>query len=145
MKTCIKCGETRSLDDFNKNKRAKDKRHSYCRDCCNAVGKQNYKDNKARYTKNAEKRDQDISDYINSFKTKPCLDCGGVFPPYVMDFDHLDEMTKTANVSHLRRRRRPKSVITEEIGKCEVVCSNCHRIRTHKRNIDKFGKLRYWR
>jgi hypothetical protein len=33
-----------------------------------------------------------------------------------------------------------KKKIDEEIAKCEIVCSNCHRIRTHQRKIKKAGK-----
>lgn len=63
-------------------------------------------------------------------KDKPCADCGGTFPPECMDFDHVRGrkllcIGQSWNLSAERLER--------EIAKCEVVCANCHRIRTGKR------------
>lgn len=46
MKTCSKCGETKKLEDYWKEKRAKDGRASACRSCCSRSKKQYYKKNK---------------------------------------------------------------------------------------------------
>lgn len=51
----------------------------------------------------------------------------------VMDFDHLDGHKKVANIAVLVYRHQSLRMVMEEIKKCEVVCSNCHRVRTHKR------------
>lgn len=72
--------------------------------------------------------------FTRSLKDKPCADCKQTFPPVVMQFDHLDPSTKNMrgrrSFSCLRSKRR----ILEESLKCEVVCANCHMIRTEKRN-----------
>lgn len=70
-------------------------------------------------------------DFINSLKNLPCIDCGGVFPPYVMDFDHIED--KTASISSLVHSGVSISRIQKELEKCELVCANCHRIRTYNR------------
>lgn len=75
-----------------------------------------------RYQKNIE--------MIRLEKNKPCADCKNHFPYYVMDFDHVRGV-KVGNVSTLALWSIAR--ILEEISKCEVVCSNCHRIRTHIR------------
>jgi hypothetical protein len=49
----------------------------------------------------------------------------------VLDFDHLGE--KSYNVSDAIARVLSWARIELEIAKCEVVCANCHRIRTHER------------
>lgn len=64
-------------------------------------------------------------------KTKPCADCGREYPPYVMDFDHLRD--KEFLVSQGKRVGYQRLVA--EIAKCDVVCANCHRERTHRRKI----------
>lgn len=64
-------------------------------------------------------------------KSNPCTDCNNNFPPCALDFDHL--MNKQNLVSSLWNRK--ESVILEEISKCELVCANCHRIRTFNRNL----------
>lgn len=67
---------------------------------------------------------------IKDLKSVPCSDCSRDYPWYVMDFDHVSGK-KSGNVS--RMLGRPLNVILDEISKCEVVCSNCHRERTFKR------------
>lgn len=52
-----------------------------------------------------------------------------------MDFDHV-RGKKHANVMELIPTLSKKK-IDEEIAKCEIVCSNCHRARTHSRKLKK--------
>ena len=35
---------------------------------------------------------------ILELKSKPCLDCGNVFPPECMDFDHRDPEEKSGEI-----------------------------------------------
>ena len=80
-----------------------------------------------------------LAQYLRDLKTKtPCVDCGINYPYYVMDFDHVRGQ-KHANVMELVSTLSKKK-IDEEIAKCEIVCSNCHRIRTHMRKMAKKGK-----
>ena len=67
---------------------------------------------------------------LDKLKNKPCLDCGNTFPPECMDFDHVRDR-KVSNVGSLRRNSW--RVIFDEIAKCDLVCANCHRIRTKRR------------
>lgn len=72
--------------------------------------------------------------FVNRYKNVPCQDCGIQYPYYVMDFDHRDPKDKeftmsTAIVSNMSRAR-----LLAEISKCDVVCANCHRERTHGPN-----------
>lgn len=69
--------------------------------------------------------------WLDALKAAPCVDCGGTFPPECMDFDHIDPSTKSfcvakGPVSYGRER------VLAEIAKCELVCANCHRVRTWK-------------
>jgi lysyl-tRNA synthetase class I len=80
-----------------------------------------------------------LTRYIQELKSKtPCMDCKESYPYYVMDFDHV-RGRKQANVMELVSTLSKKR-IDEEISKCEIVCSNCHRIRTHLRKIKKINK-----
>jgi hypothetical protein len=67
---------------------------------------------------------------IDAIKDRPCADCGLRFPPICMDFDHRDPTTKLENVSILYGNGAAWERIRAEIDKCDVVCANCHRIRT---------------
>lgn len=70
---------------------------------------------------------------MDEFKRKPCADCGGTFHPFVMDFDHRDDSAKTFNVSAAIPLGLPWDRVVAEIAKCDVVCANCHRMRTLRR------------
>jgi hypothetical protein len=69
---------------------------------------------------------------LRECKSRPCADCGGVFPFYVMDFDHREGEEKTAHVAMLVNMMSIKRLL-DEIAKCDLVCANCHRVRTYKR------------
>ena len=68
---------------------------------------------------------------VNTYKEKPCMDCGQRFPPFVMDFDHV-RGEKIKSVAEMCNNR-PVAAILAEIEKCDLVCANCHRIRTQSR------------
>jgi hypothetical protein len=70
--------------------------------------------------------------FVDNAKSQPCLDCGVQFPPCAMDFDHV-RGTKVADLARLRLARGGWSKLVDEIAKCEVVCANCHRLRTKLR------------
>jgi hypothetical protein len=84
-------------------------------------------------------------DIARAAKSVPCVDCGGTFPPECMDFDHREGETKHPRLTYKLNgyRKVPISmtalacsspiVFQEELAKCDVVCANCHRIRTTKR------------
>ena len=71
-------------------------------------------------------------EWIRDVKSQPCMDCGGTFPPECMDFDHRPGEVKSFHVSDKGRAFSPARVLAE-IAKCDLVCANCHRIRTEKR------------
>ena len=108
------------------------KNQSYCSECNREIGRKNYHDNKERYFKQAKKRDGELDLLIYRRKDVPCMDCGVRYPPYVMDFDHIGT-DKEFNISTMRRRRMAFHKIVDEMNKCDVICSNCHRERTNSR------------
>jgi hypothetical protein len=69
---------------------------------------------------------------VNKLKDRPCKDCKRKYPPYVMDFDHVKGRKAFAIGDGLRTGKSFEKIVAE-IKKCELVCSNCHRIRTHTR------------
>jgi hypothetical protein len=62
-----------------------------------------------------------------------CADCGYNAHPQALEFDHLPDFEKTESISEMIRRGRSMALILAEIAKCEVVCANCHRVRTYGR------------
>ena len=76
-----------------------------------------------------------IHQYIRDFKnTSKCVDCGfvGSKCPDVLDFDHVRDLKKF-NISEFKHHTNSLKRVKEEIEKCDVVCANCHRMRTANR------------
>lgn len=72
---------------------------------------------------------------IQEIKQKsPCADCGESYPYWMMDFDHLDQKSFTIS-RHGGGKVKSLRDVLMEIEKCEVVCANCHRNRTHMRML----------
>lgn len=92
-----------------------------------------YADNKQYYIGRARNRQNFLAGYVRKCKSNPCLDCGKKYPYYVMDFDHRPSEEKEANISELLGRAVSLHRLKKEINKCDLVCSNCHRIRTFRR------------
>ena len=90
-----------------------------------------YKKNKLHSTPAFLKRRQERRDYILTRKDVPCADCGIKYPYPVMEFDHLRD--KKFNISSAVNKAASMQALIDEISKCEVVCANCHRIRTFER------------
>jgi hypothetical protein len=60
-----------------------------------------------------------------------CIDCGYNGHPMALEFDHKPGSKKVKCVGQLARH--PWHVVLTEIAKCDVVCANCHRVRTANR------------
>jgi hypothetical protein len=65
-------------------------------------------------------------------KSVPCMDCGGSFPHYVMDLDHVRGVKRACVSRMVTAEQYSLADIIAEIAKCDPVCANCHRERTHK-------------
>ena len=82
-----------------------------------------------RINRNNRNRKQRLREMVSEYKARPCVDCGVQYPPYVMDLDHV-RGDKDTNVAQMVSAGYAKKRIMEELLKCEVVCANCHRMRT---------------
>jgi hypothetical protein len=68
-------------------------------------------------------------------EASPCDDCGQFFPAVCMDFDHRPGTVKEISIG--RMVLLAWSRIESEMEKCDLVCANCHRIRTRDRGDHK--------
>lgn len=94
--------------------------------------RKHYRNNKEAYYRNNQIKKLKMYEFVDGLKQVPCKDCDQTFPPCAMDFDHLEGYKKIRTVSSMINYGSWKK-LKEEIEKCEIVCSNCHRIRTSKR------------
>lgn len=56
-----------------------------------------------------------------------CADCG-ITNPLLLDFDHINPLTKSMMIS--QSLHLPFKLLKKEIKKCQLLCPNCHRIKT---------------
>jgi hypothetical protein len=68
---------------------------------------------------------------VRAAKDRPCVDCGKRYPSHVLDFDHVRGI-KRCNVTMLVNSGHSIKTLLSEMALCQVVCSNCHRARTHR-------------
>lgn len=133
-KLCNKCKVVKPLDDFYRRSRVKDGRQSICKDCSSKDHAKRYSSNprmKEQYRLTRARNAQTLRSVVLEALSVGCADCG-IDNPVVLDFDHLRD--KSFTISQAVRMGVGVKRLREEIAKCEVVCSNCHRIRTADRN-----------
>jgi len=92
--------------------------------------------NRTRERKRTLEHDTSIRSWLATVKlTAGCADCGYKDHAVALDFDHLPGFEKSFNIA--RSTWRARHLIEAEVAKCEVVCANCHRIRSYNRLMEK--------
>ncbi len=77
-------------------------------------------------------KQRDMRKWVVSLKKiGKCSNCG-IKDHRVLDYHH--KFGKSYNIADGANRCYSKEDILNEISKCELVCANCHRMRTHKRH-----------
>lgn len=112
MKVCTKCGIEKDLKFFTKQSSNPDGCHSWCKEC-----------------KNKSTKDKEVLRRwrLDCIKDIACQDCGIWYDHICMDFHHRDESTKSFSIAD--NVKRNWGSIMSEIKKCDIICSNCHRLR----------------
>lgn len=132
MKTCAKCKEEKSLDEFAARKGSRGgpfQKQPWCKVCRKLHYKRTYSKEKSTAW-NRDRRHRRYRKLFAYFADHPCVDCGET-NPIVLEFDHRDRSQKLCEVAVLIGSTTWKNVL-KEIKKCDVLCANCHRVRTAK-------------
>ena len=132
---CVACTQSKPMSEFP-NLRARVS--SYCRDCQRAYDRRYYAE-RGRIARLRARRAAERMWMVQLKNGIPCAECSEVFPAWVMQWDHLPGMAKVEAVSAMVGSRR-RAAILDEIAKCELVCSNCHAVRTRRRARKPAGK-----
>ena len=132
MKLCPRCQTLKEETDFGV--RTNGKAQAWCRACHQAYQRNYYREHQAYYADLQARRVRRNRQMLRKAKSVPCADCGQTFPFYVMDFDHRPGEVKAFALANVAGQTRISAErIQAEIAKCDVVCANCHRIRTWRR------------
>lgn len=108
-KKCKNCEKILPLDNFY-NKPGRPNGYSYCKKCS---------------LFQTLKRQRAIKQKAIEYKGGSCQVCGLVDAPCVYDFHHIDPSKKDFSISHYKAYSF--NLIKDELDKCILLCSNCHR------------------
>lgn len=133
-KRCPKCELELPLDNFRIKRSRSNGRQPYCLVCDKKHQREHYQENKAAYKARAKEAREKAVAFVRTAKEgKPCSDCKNTYHPYVMDFDHLHDKLKS--IAFMAHQGVSIATLTKEMAKCELVCANCHRMRTLTRPL----------
>lgn len=120
MKTCSSCKETKSFDSYhNRGGSRKNEYQAKCKDCRNLESRE-YK----RKTSNLVKRWK---------LRKGCANCGFKARHSVqLDIDHIIPKRKKTKDRQAINTGWSRKRLKEELAKCQVLCANCHRLKTYE-------------
>lgn len=123
------------LGEFSRSARRRDGVHSICKACRRIYDHERYERIHGRSIEYRPLRsERGRGAWLRSLKEgRPCADCGRVYPPQVMQWDHRPGSEKLGHIGEDFWGRTREEVLTE-IAKCDLVCTNCHILRTFSRS-----------
>lgn len=111
-KICTKCKKELPIEDFNWRNKDKGTRRSECKYCHTSFMKKIYEDKKKL-----------VANIKSQLKCQKC----GESKEYMLDFHHLDPNEKETTIARMTSNLYKINRVLDEIQKCIVLCSNCHR------------------
>lgn len=137
-KSCCECKLRKPLTEFH---RRGEGHQAICKTCRRRDDRDRYDLDSVRHGDVRRRRRLWLGEWAFEYKRdKPCTDCGVSFHPAAMQWDHIGD-DKEMNVSDAVRHGRSKERILAEIAKCELVCANCHAVRTYERRTQEADDL----
>lgn len=131
-KLCRDCNQVKPRSEFNL-AAGGTILNSYCKPCTALRSRNYYHKNKGQGKLHFEKRRIEQQGLMyNYLINNPCVDCGNS-DIRVLQFDHIGN-DKEYDIGVMMRGHMPWEKILLEMKKCEVVCANCHIIRTSSRS-----------
>lgn len=134
-RTCNCCERLMTICSFSLKTRVPVlRRQSYCRECQAAASRRSYERNHAKVVSRSRENTKRMIENHRTWlwdllATEKCVDCG-ICAPEIFEFDHRHD-AKRDSVSRMISQRLSVKTITAEIAKCDILCPNCHRLRTH--------------
>ncbi len=129
MKKCTQCNLTKVLELFPWKDKKAGKRTAECKECQVKRRRSFYLRHKNQeLARNLDRKKQQI-EWFQQYKIGlRCVRCGYDKHPAAIDFHHRDPQTKQFNISRMPHEGYSQKRILNEIKKCDIICSNCHRI-----------------
>lgn len=149
-KRCYKCKEEKPLNEFSLDSSRKDGHTNRCKSCKKNYSKSHYVTNIEKFKSSHKEWKSNNSHKINEYNTKQsekrtqlkmkaieykggkCTDCGisaHIDNRVIFDFHHKNPTDKEISLSSSSMIGLEWDKICEELEKCELLCSNCHKLR----------------
>ncbi len=140
MQKCSQCEKTKPVNDFYFRNKNVQLRHKQCKQCYKQKRSESwqkyYYKHGNKYRHRAISRNRKIKDNLKKqmlsyLQDKCCVSCG-IEDSRVLEFDHIDPDSKSASISRLINSTTNWDNVLQEINKCQILCANCHKIKTSK-------------
>lgn len=155
-RACSRCDEEQHLGQFvekNSSKIGGWQSRTVCKACRKIQDKPNqqkyHRNNRTKIIERAaafkvKARTRNYS-FVNRVKKNAlCADCRTDYPYYILQFDHVVNDNENTYIAKLVASPVSIKRLKDEIRQCEIVCANCHKMRTQKRRWEGthlvFGK-----
>lgn len=138
MKQCTKCSKLKPKTEFYVKDKKSGRLHAQCKTCYKEHRKSTYKEHYEKYRneylergkiRRAKLRAEFRSNMLKFLDGKACIKCGEN-DIRVLELDHIDATQKDFSISHAVRIGKNWIQVQEEIKKCQILCANCHKIKT---------------
>lgn len=126
-KNCSKCQHTKPIAEFNKYSRSKDGYSYRCKSCERASNKKWCDANWSKKMEQQRARQQQLLDQLRNYKSSHGCCCCEECEAVCLELHHLDPSVKEIHPADMVTDGWAWSRMLEEIKKCVVVCSNCHK------------------
>ena len=126
MKTCSKCKLEQDGSCFGLDTKKPDGKYPFCKTCRTKIDKAHKKKphtiekDRVRLQEKFTRRKAQLSEIK---RRSGCIICKQEFEPVALDFHHVRDKKFGISGNCVKKW----SVIIEEINKCIIICSNCHR------------------
>lgn len=138
-KICGVCKTDKPLDNFAFKNIERGEKDYMCKPCRVAYSRKYYQKNigtvkyrtmiRNQALRCEERRDEICLKLLRYLSDKCCAMCGHK-DIRVLEFDHIDPKTKKNTISNLLYMEMKWETAAEEMKKCQILCSNCHSIKT---------------
>lgn len=138
LKKCTICDQSKVRKDFYYRDKKRGRLHSQCKACYEnkrrKIWKEHYHRYGDEYRARAIKYNKDLKvslrkKMLKYLSDKSCVICG-MNDPRVLEFDHINPSTKNISIARALSNAAKWDAILQEISKCQILCANCHKIKT---------------
>ena len=135
-KTCNYCSRELDIDSFAWKSKSKGIRQAKCKQCYSVYNRAYYASGESvKQKKRSIANAKLLRERFQKWKSQQQCQVCGEDSPECLDLHHIDPSQKDDVISRVIANTGSWKRVEEELSKCVVVCSNCHR-KIHSSRIE---------